>query len=72
MILKDEAHTIANTLNAVKDHIDCWHILDTGSTDGTPDKIKALLAHVPGHLYTEPFVDYGTTRNRILDLVNNT
>ena len=81
MILKDEAHTILDTLKAVKDHIDCYHILDTGSTDGTADVIKKFFTEnpstlpgplngqiVPGQVYFEPFIDYGATRNRILDL----
>ncbi len=66
-----EAHTILNTLNSVKDHVDCWHILDTGSTDGTQAKIREALKKLPGQLYEEPFVDYGATRNRILDLANS-
>ena len=44
MILKDESHTIMDTLNTVKDHIDCWHILDTGSKDGTQAKITDFFA----------------------------
>ena len=82
MILKDEAHTIMDTLQTVKDHIDCWYILDTGSKDGTQKKITDFFANhrsplfpngaIPGKLFEEPFLDYGATRNRILDLAKQT
>lgn len=70
MILKNEAHTILNTLESVKDAIDNWQILDTGSDDGTQKIITDFFekAKIPGKLYQEPFVDYGATRNRILVL----
>ena len=35
MIVKDEAATIQTTLASMRDHIDEWTIVDTGSTDGT-------------------------------------
>jgi glycosyltransferase involved in cell wall biosynthesis len=80
MILKNEAHTVLNTLRTVKDYIDCWQILDTGSTDGTQKAIRTYFNEnasklpslrgqtVPGEIYEEMFVDYGVTRNRILIL----
>ena len=72
MILKDEAHTILDTLQTVRDHVDRWFILDTGSTDGTQDIVKDYMKKVPGKLFEEPFVDYGATRNRIMDLAKET
>ena len=71
MILKDEAHTVAATLGTVHSVVDCWVILDTGSTDGTPRVIEDWFAAnpsertgkvVPGQLFHEPFIDYGATR----------
>lgn len=35
MIVKDEVATINITLGSMRDHIDDWTIVDTGSTDGT-------------------------------------
>ena len=35
MIVKDEVATINITLGSLRDHIDYWTIVDTGSTDGT-------------------------------------
>ena len=68
MIVKNEAHGIAETLRSFKPIIDRWTILDTGSTDGTQDAIREILDGIPGHLYEEPFVDFSTSRNRALDL----
>lgn len=68
MIVKDEAHGIAETLRSFKPSIDCWTVLDTGSTDGTQEIVRRELADTPGTLHEEPFVDFATTRNRALDL----
>jgi tetratricopeptide (TPR) repeat protein len=68
MIVKDEVHTLARTLRSVRDHVDRWTILDTGSTDGTQALIRAEMAGVPGELHEEPFVDFATSRNRALEL----
>jgi hypothetical protein len=68
-IFKDEAKTIRKTLESVRDVIDGYCILDTGSTDDTKQIIKEVFASLPGTVYEEPFVDFATTRNRSLDLM---
>jgi predicted GH43/DUF377 family glycosyl hydrolase len=68
MIVKNEVHGLAETLNSFKPFIDRWTILDTGSTDGTQELIRQTLDGVPGQLFEEPFVDFSTSRNRALDL----
>lgn len=68
MIVKNEASGIARTLHSVRPHVDRWLIVDTGSTDGTQDLVRSLLADVPGALHEHPFVDYATTRNLAMDL----
>lgn len=69
MIVKDEAHTLPATLLAVKPFIDVYYILDTGSTDGTPDAIRRTFGEdVAGEVWEEPFIDYGTSRNRALEI----
>ena len=53
--------------------IDCWTILDTGSTDSTIDIInRVLVGKKKGKLYCEPFVNFRDTRNRCLDLAGKT
>ena len=40
MIVKNEMANLERCLTAVADHIACWVIGDTGSTDGTQDFIR--------------------------------
>ncbi|MDD6910576.1 glycosyltransferase [Actinobacillus minor] len=40
MIVRNEEKVIERCLNRVKDHIDYWVIVDTGSDDKTPDLIQ--------------------------------
>ena len=69
MMVKNEAHTLGETLPSLSRFIDYYFILDTGSTDGTPEVIRNVFdGKVRGEMFYEPFVDYGTSRNRILDL----
>ena len=46
MLVKNEAKSIVETINSVKDHVDRWTILDTGSTDGTQDLIREAFQGV--------------------------
>jgi len=71
MIVRNEAAGIGKTLASVKPWIDSWSILDTGSTDGTQDVIRAMLADIPGSLYEAPFVDFSTSRNHSMRLAGN-
>jgi glycosyltransferase involved in cell wall biosynthesis len=68
MIVKDSGNDIIKMLETNKQYIDYWTILDTGSTDGTQEKIKNILKEIPGNLYEEPFIDFSKSRNRALDL----
>lgn len=68
MIVKNEVTGLEGTLRSFLPAIDCWTILDTGSTDGTQDLIRKTLEGVPGQLVEEPFVDFATSRNRALSL----
>ena len=56
MIVKNETANLERCLSAVIDHIDCWVIGDTGSTDGTQDFIRGFFAarNMPGELHELP------------------
>ena len=68
MIVKDEAHVIRRCLDSVRPVIDYWVIVDTGSTDGTQDIIRAALAGTPGQLMERPWVDFAHNRSEALEL----
>ena len=44
MIVKNEAHVIARCLASARPLVDAWCIVDTGSSDGTQDKVRELMA----------------------------
>ena len=52
-------------------YIDCWTVLDTGSTDGTQDVVRRILKDKKGELYEEPFINFRDSRNRCLELASS-
>jgi glycosyltransferase involved in cell wall biosynthesis len=68
MIVKNEAHVIERCLRAARPHIDRWCIVDTGSTDGTQQRIRELLADLPGELHERPWVNFAHNRTEALEL----
>ncbi len=68
MIVKDEAHVIERCLNDVKPLIDAWCIVDTGSTDGTQEIIRRVMADVPGALHERPWKNFGHNRTEAIQL----
>ena len=44
MIVKNETANLERCLRSVADHIACWVIGDTGSSDGTQDFITSFFA----------------------------
>jgi len=72
MIVKNAGDNFEEVLTRNLPIIDKWTILDTGSTDKTIDIInKVLVGNKKGELFQEPFIDFGTTRNRCLELAGN-
>src|SRR5438132_2586168 len=69
MIVRNEMANLERCLGALADHIDCWVIGDTGSTDGTQEFIKSFFAACkkPGELHSFPFKNFEQARNAALD-----
>jgi glycosyltransferase involved in cell wall biosynthesis len=74
MIVKNEAHVIERCLSSVLPIIDYWVIVDTGSTDGTQQKIKDFFERngIKGELHERPWVDFGHNRSEALELCQKT
>jgi hypothetical protein len=68
MIVKNEAPVIRRCLDSVLPVISHWVIVDTGSTDGTQDIIRAHLAKLPGTLHEREWQDFAHNRSESLAL----
>jgi len=73
MIVKNESRVIERCLASVLPIIDHWVIVDTGSTDGTQEKILKFFENVgiPGELYERPWKDFGHNRSEALQLAKD-
>lgn len=75
MIVRDEAHVLPRCLESVLAALPLasWAVVDTGSTDGTPEVVRRLLGHLPGLLEVEPWTDdFAHHRNHALALATQT
>jgi glycosyltransferase involved in cell wall biosynthesis len=74
MIVKNESHVIERCLASVLPVIDHWVIVDTGSTDGTQQKIKDFFDRngIDGELHEIPWKDFGYNRSEALRLAQAT
>ena len=68
MIVKDEENVIERCLTALKPNVDCYAIMDTGSTDETKSIIKKTMEGVRGKIYDMPFHSFAVNRSRVMSL----
>jgi hypothetical protein len=68
MIVKNESAVIERCLTSIRDHIDAWVIIDTGSTDDTKEKIRSLLKGIPGALHERAWKNFGHNRSEAVAL----
>lgn len=70
MIVKDESRVIERCLASVLPLIDSWVIVDTGSTDGTQEKIKKFFSNVgiEGQLHERKWLNFGHNRSEAMEL----
>jgi glycosyltransferase involved in cell wall biosynthesis len=74
MIVKNESRVIERCLASVLPLIDYWVIVDTGSTDGTQQKIKDFFDRngIPGELHQSEWKDFGFNRSEALEFAQKT
>lgn len=70
MIVKDETPVLARLFRSVASVIDHYVIVDTGSSDGTPEFIERWMgeAGIAGEVHRRPWVNFGANRNEALEL----
>lgn len=70
MIVKNEATVIGRCLRSVAPLIDRYTLVDTGSSDGTQEVVRAVAAELglPGELHERPWRDFGHNRSEALAL----
>ena len=68
MIVRDEVAVIERCLRSVRPIIRSWVICDTGSVDGTPERISSALAGLPGALHRSRWQDFGSNRTELMEL----
>jgi glycosyltransferase involved in cell wall biosynthesis len=68
MIVKNESKTLPVLLETIKDVVDYYVIVDTGSEDGTPELIKKIMDGygIAGEIFHEKWVNFGTNRDQAL------
>jgi glycosyltransferase involved in cell wall biosynthesis len=65
MIIKNEGPILPRLFDSVRGFVSEYCVVDTGSTDDTIDVLKSM--EMPGVILEEPFVDFATTRNYMID-----
>ena len=70
MIVRDETPVLARLLHSVAPVVDHVVIVDTGSSDGTPEFIERWMGQtgIPGQVHRRPWVNFGVNRSEALDL----
>ena len=68
VMVKNGGDEFVSMLESNLPFIDRWTILDTGSTDNTVNNVGQIMSCKPGNLYQEPFINFGVSRNRCLEL----
>jgi GR25 family glycosyltransferase involved in LPS biosynthesis len=63
----NDAELIDRLASSVEGLVDSWVICDTGSTDGTPERVAKAFAGIPGRLYQDAWQDDGTNRSLLFE-----
>jgi glycosyltransferase involved in cell wall biosynthesis len=68
MIVKNESKTLPVLFATVREIIDYYVIVDTGSDDGTPELIEKIMDEygIKGEIFHEKWVNFGVNRDQAL------
>ena len=67
-IVKNEEKVFPRLVESVREIIDYWVIIDTGSTDSTRELIPKLMGNIPGELHERPWLNFGHNRTELCEL----
>ena len=70
MIVKNEVKVLPRLIRSIKDYIDYYVIVDTGSSDDTIALIKREMSAygIEGEVHERPWVNFGVNRQQALEL----
>ncbi|MET0791048.1 MAG: glycosyltransferase [Polyangiaceae bacterium] len=70
MIVKNETKVLPRLFRSLKDYIDYYVIVDTGSTDDTIELIRREMSGygIEGEVHERPWVNFGVNRQQALEL----
>jgi tetratricopeptide (TPR) repeat protein len=70
MIVKNEAKVLPRLFRSLKDYIDYYVIVDTGSTDDTIELIRREMTGygIDGEVHERPWTNFGVNRQQALEL----
>lgn len=70
MIVKNETRVLGRLFRSLHKYVDYFVIVDTGSTDGTPELIKSEMAKygIEGEIHHREWVNFGVNRQQALEL----
>lgn len=68
MIVRNELGRVGRALLSVRDFVDTWLVVDTGSSDGTIEEIEMATKGWAGNLFERPWANFGVNRTELLKL----
>jgi len=70
MIVKNEVKVLPRLIRSVKDYIDYYVIVDTGSSDDTIELIRREMSGygIEGEVHERPWINFGVNRQQALEL----
>jgi tetratricopeptide (TPR) repeat protein len=68
MIVRNEAAVLPRMVASLDGVVDQWLVVDTGSSDGTPELLTELLGALPGRVEHRPWRNFGHNRTELIQL----